>query len=203
MSKLLTNRQHQVLEVLREYIDKNGYAPSIRELGQSLDISSLRGVTIHLDALEKKGWIHRESTSRSIKILIPLHSKSSTYCSAPLIGKIVNTDQILSKENIAKKISIPESFMMADNNLFAVKIEDESMEKQFIARGDIAIVHIQKIIEDKSIVAALIDNKIALGQIDSQTQPQKIFSTSQNYIDRNDFTILGKVIGLIRSYKFA
>jgi len=57
MSKGLTARQREVLEAVREFQARIGYPPSIRELGKILGISSLRGVTIHLDAIEKKGWI--------------------------------------------------------------------------------------------------------------------------------------------------
>ncbi len=69
MAKPLTTRQQEVLDVVGNYLSEKGFPPSIRELRTLLGISSLRGVTIHLDALEKKGWIERESTSRSIRIL--------------------------------------------------------------------------------------------------------------------------------------
>ena len=72
MAKELTARQREVLDAIRNYAWERGYPPSIRELGKLLGIKSLRGVTIHLDALQKKGWIERESTSRSIRILAPV-----------------------------------------------------------------------------------------------------------------------------------
>lgn len=57
--KELTERQSQILSVIREYVKTHGYAPSIREIGEAVGIKSLRGVTVHLDALERKGRIQR------------------------------------------------------------------------------------------------------------------------------------------------
>ena len=69
MSKQLTKRQRTVLETIRSWIREQGYPPTIRELGKLLGIRSLRGVTTHLDAIAKKGFLKRESRARGIRLL--------------------------------------------------------------------------------------------------------------------------------------
>ena len=68
MAKKLTHRQQTVLETIRQWIREQGYPPTIRELGSSLGIKSLRGVTTHLDAIAKKGFLKRDSRARSISL---------------------------------------------------------------------------------------------------------------------------------------
>ncbi len=67
--KELTKRQSEILFYIQSYTERNGFPPSIREIGKDFNIGSLRGVTVHLDALERKGIISRASTPRSIKVL--------------------------------------------------------------------------------------------------------------------------------------
>ena len=64
MAKNLTKRQEMILHFIIDYIRKEGYPPSIREIGAHFEIGSLRGVTVHLDALEKKGYLERANTPR-------------------------------------------------------------------------------------------------------------------------------------------
>ena len=71
MAKGLTVRQEKILQFVLEYVQNEGYPPSIREIGQKFGIGSLRGVTVHLDALARKGFIERSNTPRSIKIVHP------------------------------------------------------------------------------------------------------------------------------------
>lgn len=65
----LTARQAEVLRYVMQTLESNGYTPTIREIGRDLGISSLRGVTIHLDALQAKGYINRDSRAHSIRVL--------------------------------------------------------------------------------------------------------------------------------------
>src|SRR5438132_11868765 len=69
MTRGLTDKQERILTFIVEYVNDKGYPPSIREIGNSFHISSLRGVTVHLDALERKGFIKRASTPRSITVI--------------------------------------------------------------------------------------------------------------------------------------
>lgn len=69
MSKELTERQDRILQHIIRYVEERGFPPSIREIGNFVGIHSNRGVTVHLDALERKGYIKRSDTARSITVL--------------------------------------------------------------------------------------------------------------------------------------
>jgi hypothetical protein len=69
VSKNLTDRQREVLQFIKDFVAGNGFPPSIREIGKALSIGSLRGVTVHLDALVRKGYITRQKLSRGIALV--------------------------------------------------------------------------------------------------------------------------------------
>src|SRR6476661_4853073 len=71
MAKGLTEKQRKILEYIIDFQRENGFPPTIRELGDAFQIGSLRGVTVHLDALVRKGYMTRERTSRSIRVVGP------------------------------------------------------------------------------------------------------------------------------------
>ena len=70
MAKGLTKRQQMILQYILDYVQRDGYPPSIREIGADFGIKSLRGVTVHLDALARKGYITRSNTPRSIRLAL-------------------------------------------------------------------------------------------------------------------------------------
>ena len=89
MAKGLTKRQEDILDFILHYVETEGYPPSIREIGQNFEIGSLRGVTVHLDALERKGYISRSNTPRSIKLTHPKFTPgNSRVTMLPLLGSI-------------------------------------------------------------------------------------------------------------------
>ena len=87
--KGLTQKQQLILDFLTRYVEEHHYPPSIREISAAFGFKSLRGSTIHLDALEKKGFIQRGRTSRSIRILDPNGAgKPGPFVSLPILGTI-------------------------------------------------------------------------------------------------------------------
>ena len=108
----LTDRQKQVLDTLVEFRDEHGYPPSVRELMPLLGVSSLRGVTVHLDALKRKGWIERGRTSRSIRVIAP------------------------------KSIEIPllDTLASRRDDVFTITVNGDSLVGEHILDGDTVIV---------------------------------------------------------------
>ena len=204
MAKTLTARQREVLEAIRTYCSKNGYPPSIRELGRLLDISSLRGVTIHLDALERKGFIQRERTSRSIRILSQATgSPSNTHSpTIPLLGSIAAGAPLLAVENVESYIPVPPDIASRSKNLFALRVKGDSMIGDHILDRDILIIHKQDSADHNDIVAALIDDEATVKRLDTHSNPPRLLPSNPHYspieISRPDARILGKVVGLIR-----
>lgn len=205
--KKLTPRQREVLQAILDYRAEKGYAPSIRELGRMLGISSLRGVTVHLTALEKKGWIERESTSRSIRILSPIPGNStntSTSRVIPLLGTIAAGQPLLAVENVESYIHIPEEVASHSVELFALRVKGDSMIGDHILDGDTIIVESRPTAENGDIVAALIDDEATVKRLDTKSRPPRLLPSNPIYppieIEGERIRILGKVVGLIRKY---
>src|ERR1700710_2112433 len=104
MARGLTARQEAILEYIIAYVEREGYPPSIREIGKDFAIGSLRGVTVHLDALERKGYISRSNTPRSIKIIHPEYQSSTKVTMLPILGSIAAGAPILAQEHIEDMI---------------------------------------------------------------------------------------------------
>ena len=121
MAKGLTDRQQEVFNFIVTYIEEKGYPPTIREMQEGLSIGSLRGVTIHLDALHKKGYIERLSskngprTSRGIRILARLEGRAKDeekgVLRLPLIGTIAAGTPLLATQNIEDIVPVPTSLL--------------------------------------------------------------------------------------------
>ena len=203
MSKGLTPRQREVLEALREFQARKGYPPSIRELGKILGISSLRGVTIHLDAIERKGWIERASTSRSIRLLTAQDSTDARV-SVPLLGSIAAGIPLLAIENVESYLPVPAEMAANAEELFALKVKGDSMIGDAILDGDTIIVRSQPSAESGEIIAALIGDEATVKRLDSSNWPARLLPSNPNYepieLTGEDVRILGKVMGLVRTY---
>lgn len=203
MSKELTPRQREVLDALREYQARRGYPPSIRELGKVLGISSLRGVTIHLDALQRKGYIERESTSRSIRLLDGSGS-AGVQISVPLLGSIAAGLPLLAVENVESYVPVAAEFASKARELFALRVRGDSMIGDSILDGDTIIIRSQQSADNGDIIAALIGDEATVKRLDSVSKPARLMPSNPDYqpieLNREDVRILGKVIGLSRSY---
>lgn len=206
--KTLTARQREVLDAIRDYRTQRGYIPSIRELGKLLGISSLRGVTIHLDALEKKGWIQRESTSRSIRLLTPSEGEESIpQRSVPLLGTIAAGIPLLAVENVESYVPITSEMAGRSGDLFALRVRGDSMIEDHIMDGDVIVVRSSASADNGAIVAALIGDEATVKRLDSVSKPPRLLPANPNYqpipLDSEDARILGTIVGLIRTFEAA
>ena len=113
MTRGLTDKQDRILKFIVEYVNDKGYPPSIREIGNAFGISSLRGVTVHLDALERKGYIKRASTSRSITVIGQTGSTAPArnVSFLPLVGAIAAGVPITAAENVEGQIPVPQEMI--------------------------------------------------------------------------------------------
>ena len=206
MNEELTARQREVWDALREFQTRKGYPPSIRELRTILGISSLRGVTIHLDALQKKGWIERESTSRSIRLLVD-EGAAEERSMIPVIGAIAAGVPLLAVENVEGYVPVPVEMSAHAKDLFALRVKGDSMIGDAILDGDTIIVRSQPSAEHGEIVAALIGDEATVKRLDSISRPARLLPSNPNYqpieLASEDVRILGKVMGLVRSYGMA
>jgi len=206
MTKGLTDKQEQILNYVVEYVEDQGYPPSIREIGSKFKISSLRGVTVHLDALERKGFIKRANTSRSITVIGRTGSSSPQKTAAflPLVGTIAAGIPITATENVESMIPVPAEMMRNVQGGFALRVKGESMIDAHIMNNDYVIIKPQVTASNGEIIAAMIDGEATVKTFELRNGKARLLPANELFepIDFNtaDSSIIGKVIGVIRTY---
>lgn len=207
----LTDKQQMILEFIKQELATKGYPPSVREIGLAVGLKSTSTVHAHLEKLEKKGYIRRDPTKpRAIEIL---DNNSYTYnnynnididiLKAPIVGNVSAGNPILAFEDIQDYFPLPLSYFNANNEVFLLKIEGESMIEAGILDGDYVVVEKRSIANNGDIVVALIDDSATVKRFYKEDnfirlQPE---NSSMEPIIVKDCKIIGKVIGVIRRYK--
>lgn len=157
MATRLTDRQRRVIDTIRGWISEHGIPPTIRELGRSLGIKSLRGVTTHLDALSKKGYLIRRRGARSLR-LVGAHGMPAMPVHVPVLGHIAAGQPILAQEHQEGMLMVDSSWLKGGSGTehFALRVRGRSMIGAGILDGDYVIVRQQPEVQPGEIVAALI-----------------------------------------------
>ncbi len=200
--QLLTKRQEKVLQIITDGIEQSGFPPTVRELRDSLGVNSIRGASIHLDALEKKGFIQRNGKARGIRVLkLGISDTGKQELRIPLIGQIQAGYPLLAEENIEKYINIKKSYLRGNPTAFALRVKGESMINAGIKPGDIAIVAPTSKASNGDIVVALLEDATTLKkfyQVDDYIALLPANPAFEPIIGKK-FTIQGKVVGIIRA----
>ena len=181
----LTDRQHQVLNYIRESIQERGYPPTLREIGAHMGIRSTNGVNDHLRALERKGYLTREDMkSRALRPrdlhldpatgreMMPDASRPANdanygkngavddnMISVPLLGRIAAGQPILAQEHVEDTLRIDRSLVRGDRDVFALRVQGDSMIEAGILSGDFIFVRRQQTAQRGEMVAALIGDE--------------------------------------------
>jgi repressor LexA len=201
MKNKTTERQQEIYEFIRMVLSARGIPPSMREIGEQFGIRSTNGVEGHLAALERHGMIVRDrGKSRSIS----LHAGDRMPTTIPVLGRVAAGQPILSPENREGNISIDlAQFSLRNaNNIFALKVRGESMVNAHIIDGDMLIVRAQASAQNGDIIVALVDGEATVKRFFIEKnrvrlQPENT-SMKPLYLDRGDFRIAGKAVGVLR-----
>ena len=207
MAKQLTKRQQTVLETIRNWIKERGYPPTIRELGKLLGIKSLRGVTTHLDAIAKKGFLKREPRARSIS-LIDLVAPFERALRVPVVGGIRAGEPVLAQEQVEGYVVIDGEWIGASGGTstadhFALKVKGDSMINAGILDGDFVIVRQQSTATDGDIVVALLGDEATVKRFfkeNDQVRLQPEHPTMEPIVvaKSQPLLILGRVVAVFR-----
>lgn len=207
MKEEITDRQKEILDFIQDYVDFNGYPPTYREIGKQFNIASTFGVKRHIDALVKKGFLNNtNNSSRTLSLVVnnnPL--QKGPVVEIPVVGRVAAGQPILAQENIEGTFSIDKSFLGSHNQCFGLKVRGDSMINAGILEGDLVIIQPQKEAVNGEIVVALIGDEATMKRY--VVEENKIFLVPENekyeaiVIENDeDFSIIGKVIGVFRSY---
>jgi len=174
----LTDRQQQVLKYIQDSITDRGYPPTLREIGAHMGIRSTNGVNDHLRALERKGYLTREDMkSRALRPINPaallggvgdakndgLPASSlgadSALIEIPMLGRIAAGTPILAQENVESTVRIDREMLRGGRDLFALRVQGDSMIEAGILSGDTIFVRKQNTANRGEIVCALIGDE--------------------------------------------
>ncbi len=211
MAAKVTKRQQAVLDCIEDCIREKGYGPTVREVCQSLGLSSPSTVHVHLKALEKKGLIKRDPLkSRSIALTYPLEGSPvqpanilqpsfSKLVNVPLVGNVAAGTPILAEENITDTITLPTD-IVGDSPSFMLSVRGESMIEAGINDGDYVVVKEQPVANNGDIVVAIIDDSATVKRFYKEAdhirlQPE---NASMDPIITRDCSIAGKVVAVFR-----
>ena len=210
MSDKVTKRQQAVLDCIEACIQEKGYGPTVREICQSLGLSSPSTVQVHLKALEEKGLIKRDPLkSRSITLTHP-HDEASVIenviapsfgraVEVPLVGNVAAGSPILAEENITDTMTLPTD-IVGDAPSFMLSVRGDSMIEAGINDGDYVVVKEQPVANNGDIVVALIDDGATVKRFYREKdhirlQPE---NSSMDPIITRDCSIAGKVVAVFR-----
>ncbi len=207
MSEKLSKRQNDVLECIRAIFTDTGYSPTVRELGERLNLSSSCTVQRHLEALERKGYIQRNPTkARTIEIIrgprpLSKYAADGGMVSLPVLGTVTAGNPILAIENVEDSIALPRS-LVRDENSFVLHVRGDSMINAGIFDGDMAVVSKQDHANNGDIVVALLDDEATIKRFFREKghyrlQPE---NPTMEPIIVNDVSIIGKVILSIHTF---
>ncbi len=201
----LTGKQKVILDILKKLIAKNGYPPTVREIGKEASLSSPATIHFHLKKLEEKGYIKQDpKKNRTLEILVPneyLENQDDKVVDVPLLGKVTAGTPIEAIEMPDEYFSLPTNLIKSKNDIFTLTVSGESMINVGIYDGDILIVERRNTARNgETVVAMNNDGEATVKTFYKEDgyfrlQPE---NDTMDPIILKEVTILGKVIGLYR-----
>ncbi len=207
---MLTNRQQEIWDYLVEYVDRHGYPPTVREIGERVGLASPSTVHAHLANLERAGLLRRDPTKpRALELLgerrrEPAQPRTNVH-KLPLVGQIAAGGPLLAEQNVEDYLAVPEPLSRGGEE-FLLRVRGDSMIEAGILDGDVVVVRRQQDARDGDIVVALAGDDEAADEATVKRffresgrvrlQPE---NAALEPIYAAHVQILGKVIGVFRS----
>lgn len=204
----LTPRQKMILDFIQDAVAKQGYPPTVREIGAATGLRSSSTVHAHLGKLEKKGYIRRDPTKpRAIEILVPEPSPSlppqiqpAEMVSVPILGRVAAGLPVLAEENIDDYLNVPIDFVKQGASQFCLRVKGDSMIDAGILDGDMVLVRQQNSAENGEIIVAMLGDEATVKRFYRLNDKVKLQAENPNYepIYSREVVILGKVTAVFR-----
>jgi repressor LexA len=217
----LTARQQRILEHLRDFMERRGYPPSMREIGEAVGLTSSSSVAHQLKVLEEKGFVRRDpNRPRALEVFLPEvmagrravgSAEESSYDETgvgdavppptyvPMLGRIAAGGPILAEQNLETVFPLPQE-LVGDGELFMLEVSGESMIDAAICDGDFVVVRREQTAENGDIVAAMIDGEATVKTFQRKDGQVWLLPHNPAYerIDGTHASILGKVTAVLR-----
>jgi repressor LexA len=193
----MSNKENEILEFINYTLKNDGYSPSVREIGEAVNLKSTSTVQYHLKKLEKKGVINKsEGKSRSLH----LNDIASEFKSVPILGEIAAGLPLTAEENQVGELPYPESNF--NDSLIALKVNGDSMIDAGIHNGDLVVVDKSKKPNNGDIGAFLIlDTEATVKYLDTIRNKQYLIPANKSFENievTENISAVGKVVSLFR-----
>ena len=193
----LTERQAEILEVLRDYVAENGRPPSRPELASMLGIASTNGVFKHLDALARKGAIELvPNAARGIRIV--------EKRGLPLVGRVAAGSPMLAIENLLGRYPVDPSLFNPRAD-YLLQVRGLSMKDEGILDGDWLVVHRTSEAKSGQIVVARVGDEVTVKRLKMRGRKAELIPANPDFktlhldLDHDSLAIEGIAVGVIRN----
>lgn len=206
MAIILYRRQRQILEYIRDYIDKYGYSPTLGEIADAMGVSSLATVHEHVQTLAKKGVIKKyEGSVRGIEIVDPKYAAGVMKgIELPVMGYIAAGQPIMPYTDPNATISVSPNMVSSKKRTYVLQVKGDSMIDDGILDGDYVIIEEQYTANDGDIVVAMLGSGLAtLKRFYREPNRVRLEPANAAYepIYTTDVRIQGKCVGVIRRFQ--
>lgn len=204
MPVILYRRQKQILDFIKQYIEKYGYSPTLAEMAESISVSSLATVHEHIQALVHKGVIRKfEGAVRGIEVMDQQILDAYAGIELPIMGFIAAGLPIMPYTDPDATIKVAPSMITGKKRSYVLQVRGDSMIEDGILDGDYVVIEQQRDANDGDIVVALLENSLATLKR-FYREPNRIrlepANASMDPIYATDIRIQGKCVGVIRRF---
>jgi len=190
---MLTKKQKKFLGVVKEMVKKNGYFPTVREIGRKFRLSSPATVHAYLYRLYEKGYLKKDGRYWEVVIEFP---------SIPLVGVVPAGNPVEIFESLGEEVKLPDWMVENEKDVIGFRVQGESMKDAYIQDGDIVVVKKTPVAQPGEMVVALLeDSGITLKRLKKDKDHYWLLPENPEYPPIHEpFQIVGKVIGVLRKY---
>jgi len=204
----ISDRQRQILRVILDTVDRRGYPPSVREIGDGVGLSSPSTVHSHLSTLVEHGYLRRDpSKPRAIEVVNDGRQgdlRRAPVRDVPLVGRIAAGSPILAEEDIEEIFPLPTE-LVGNDPVFMLRVSGDSMIDAGIFDGDLVVIRRQPDADDGDLVAALIDGEEAtVKRLRRESGRVILIPENRSYepmVFESGVEIIGRVIAVLRTVK--
>ena len=188
-----SNKADLILAFVNQFVQENGFAPSVREIGAAVGLSSTASVSYHLQQLQKKGMLQSTGIKGRKRALVTAQRPGQI----PVVGVVTAGMPILALENQEGTISWD-----GDPSCFALRVRGDSMIKAGILNGDMVVVRPQTTADDGQIVVARIEDEATVKRLQRRNGEIWLMPENDAYspIDGSEAEIIGLVKAVVREY---
>ncbi len=215
----LSARQRAILEFIRDRVDQHGVPPSYREIGQAMGIRSTNGVSDHVKALIRKGYLSRIGeggkslarslvlTDKALAVGFELRSRDSgvEMREIPVYGQVAAGQPLLAEENREATLRVDSFLLPGRGEVFALRVFGESMIEDGIFHGDYIFVRKQLEVPDGEIVVVMIDGEATVKRLYREADRIRLQPANATmdpiYVTADEFRtvdVIGAVVGVYR-----